>query len=138
MPKKLFTKGNRAACANKGKPKLTGRTLALLTLDSILKEAQSRDKLTTALRAHLNRNPLAFFKDVVMPLIPKSALERVEADARGEDAARQRVDVLLEAKGAAARALEHVGQTELSEAVCKSIDSLSDDNAVNEVVIELS
>jgi hypothetical protein len=138
MPKKLFQKGNKAACVNKGRPKLTGRTLALLTLDSVLAEANCREKIAKALLAYLNKNPLAFFKELVVPLIPKSAIERIEADARGENSIAQRSEFVFEAKLALTRALGRVGHSHLAESLCKSLEPLGDPEDATEVVIDVS
>lgn len=59
-----------------GRPKGScgGRTLALRALDELLDEEATLDELKRALRDHLHRNPIRFFRDIVMPLLPRRAV----------------------------------------------------------------
>ncbi len=56
----------------KGSP--AGRTRALLVLDEMLGEVDNRETLRAAMQAAFDKNPLKFFRQVVIPLLPKTAL----------------------------------------------------------------
>ena len=63
-----------------GRPKgsLSGRRQALALLDEILGEEDSKRAMRDALRQHLQKNPVAFFRQLVMPLLPSEAKIEVE------------------------------------------------------------
>ena len=65
-----------------GRPKGSygGRIQALQLLDKILGKRTSQRGLTAALEAELKKNPLGFFKTIVMPLLPKESKLSVEND----------------------------------------------------------
>ena len=52
------------------KGRLGGRALALRLLDEILAEDEVQEHMADALRAAVMKDPLKFFKQIVMPLIP--------------------------------------------------------------------
>ena len=56
-----------------GRPKgsVGGRARALMLLDSILAEEGSQEALCAAMREHLQRDPMKFFRQIVMPLLPQ-------------------------------------------------------------------
>ena len=62
--------------AGPGRPKGSpaGRTRALLVLDEMLGEVDNRETLRAAMQAAFDKNPLKFFRQVVIPLLPKTAL----------------------------------------------------------------
>jgi len=63
----------RPGCApGPGRPagSVSGRREALRVLDSVLADADIQATLETAIRAAFNKNPVAFFKSIVMPLLP--------------------------------------------------------------------
>ena len=57
-----------------------GRMLALQLLDGILGRRVSKRTLNAALAKELKEHPLAFFKTIVMPLLPKESKLAVETD----------------------------------------------------------
>ena len=64
-----------------GRPKGTpaGRTRALLALDAMLAEEATLETLSAAFKAELNKNPVRFFRRIVMPLLPKTSLALTES-----------------------------------------------------------
>ena len=66
--------------AGPGRPKGSpaGRTRALLVLDELLGEADNRDTLRASMQAAFDKNPLKFFRQVVIPLLPKTSLAITE------------------------------------------------------------
>lgn len=71
--------GNRFVAGN-SEPR--GRRAVLAWLDEILAEEGSKAKLKKALRDHLDKHPIKFFREIIMPLLPKEA--RVEMAAQGK------------------------------------------------------
>ena len=66
----------RPGCAaGPGRPagSVSGRREALRVLDSVLADADIQATLETAIRAAFNKNPIAFFKTIVMPLLPQES-----------------------------------------------------------------
>ena len=65
-----------------GRPRgsVGGRMQALMLLDKILGKRKSQRGLTEALEKELERDALAFFKTIVMPLLPKESKLAVEND----------------------------------------------------------
>ena len=57
---------------------VSGRRQALALLDEILGEEESKRAMRDALRHHLQKNPVAFFRQLVMPLLPSEAKIEVE------------------------------------------------------------
>jgi hypothetical protein len=49
---------------------LGGRALALKTLDVMLGKETNQENLMNALQAHFDDDPVRFFKQIVMPLLP--------------------------------------------------------------------
>ena len=66
----------------RGRPKgsCSGRMKALSALDGILAQDGSKRTLAQALKDEFTANPVKFFKDFVMPLLPKEAKVVVEQD----------------------------------------------------------
>lgn len=77
---KKFLPGNKLACG-KGNG-VRGRTRALALLDEVLMEEDSARKIKEALRGYLDKHPIKFFREIVMPLLPKEA--KVEMQAQGQ------------------------------------------------------
>jgi hypothetical protein len=57
----------------KGRPK-SGRALALDVLDELLSETKVRKRIKADLRLAIMMNGFEFFKDIIMPLVPKQHL----------------------------------------------------------------
>ena len=47
-----------------------GRALALKTLDVMLGKDRNQENLMNALQAHFDADPVRFFKQIIMPLLP--------------------------------------------------------------------
>jgi hypothetical protein len=122
MPKKLFQKGNKAACVNKGKPKHTGRTQAICLIDAVLAKPQNQKRVQAALEAHLHKDPIRFLKEVVMQLVPKSTLDRLETDAAQAMALEEKETLVCQVKNCVAAALGNMSHSALVEPVCSAID----------------
>jgi len=56
-----------------GRPKgsVGGRARALMLLDSILAEEENQKLLGDAIRASIQKNPMLFFRQIIMPLMPR-------------------------------------------------------------------
>ena len=48
-----------------------GRKQALQVLDKMLSKAENKEKLMVALQENFDANPFKFFKEIVIPLLPK-------------------------------------------------------------------
>jgi hypothetical protein len=72
MSRKLFD----GSTPGPGRPKgsVSGRTRALQILDEILEEAENQEAMREALTGMLRRDPVRFFRDIVMPLLPRHAV----------------------------------------------------------------
>ena len=55
-----------------GRPKgrVGGRAMALQTLDAMLGEERNQENLRHALQANFDNDPVKFFKQIIMPLLP--------------------------------------------------------------------
>ena len=72
----------RFVAGNKGGPGMPighkcGRARALATLDSLFEEEGTQARLKEALREAFEKNPVKFFRQILMPLMPQSAAEMV-------------------------------------------------------------
>lgn len=56
-----------------------GRSAALHELDVMLADADNLKALRAAFQERFSRNPFKFFKDVVMPLLPKHAVSQLSS-----------------------------------------------------------
>lgn len=61
---------------------LGGRSAALRELDAMLAKAENLRVLREALEKDFRKNPMRFFKDVVMPLLPKQAVSQLNSGDR--------------------------------------------------------
>lgn len=85
---------NTATGTVPGDKKVNGRRLVLQMLDSLLAEAQNIRTLRDAFQTRLDQEPLSFFKEIVMPTMPK---DMAAVDDTGEDAG-QTVVIQLQPK----------------------------------------
>ena len=60
-----------------------GRKASIDVLDEMLAETGNREKLRKALQREFDRSPVAFFRRIIMPLLPKTALLGI-VDGGGE------------------------------------------------------
>ena len=74
-----FEKGNKIAT---GRPKgaVSGRTKVLQTLDRILAEQKTQEKIAAFYEDKINEDLHVFLKDHVYPFIPKEAKLTLESD----------------------------------------------------------
>ena len=79
-PKTAFGIG-RPPQSRKGQ--VGGRAAALQWIDSITKEADCAKAIKDALRKEAMTRPLRYFKDILMPLVPKEMLLRIGAEQGG-------------------------------------------------------
>ena len=77
----LFKPGNVANPVGGRKRPIGGRTAALLVLDQIIGKRKNKVVLGEAIQEAFTKDPLGFFKSVIMPLIPKEAKLAVEAES---------------------------------------------------------
>ena len=77
--------GAPPACRPKGA--LGGRALALKTLDVMLGKERNQENLMNALQAHFDADPVRFFKQIVMPLLPTEVKMRL-SEERGAQLVR--------------------------------------------------
>ena len=65
-----FKKGHDARRNTNGRPQC-GKSKALALVDSICNKAKNLTKLKQAMQAEFDKDPLAFFQNIVVPLTPK-------------------------------------------------------------------
>ncbi len=65
-----------------GRPKgsVGGRVLALTSLDKLLARRKNQRALIAALEKDMQRDPVRFFKTVIMPLLPKESKLSIDHD----------------------------------------------------------
>ena len=73
-----FIPGQSGNPAGSNKGPRSGRMLALAELDSMLKDARVMVTLREGLQKALERDPVWFFRRVIMPLLPKEATLSLE------------------------------------------------------------
>lgn len=76
-----FLPGKQPKVKKVGHP-ISGRAQALRELDEMLLKGRSCAILSEALQDELKRDPIGFFKTIVMPLIPRESLLRLESGER--------------------------------------------------------
>ena len=64
-----------------GRP-ISGRAQALRELDEMLAKGKNKTVLSKALEVALRDDPVDFFRVIIMPLIPKESLVRLESGER--------------------------------------------------------
>lgn len=65
-----FLPGTRGPVAPT-KGRLGGRAQALKTLDRVMAKEKNQENLANALQAHFDEDPIRFFKQIIMPLLPQ-------------------------------------------------------------------
>jgi hypothetical protein len=88
-PPHQFQPGMCANPAGRGKGNVGGRAQALLLLDSLMAEEGNKAKLRDAMQANFNANPMRFFRQIIMPLLPRDVMLKM-----GEDGAVKWVNLL--------------------------------------------
>ena len=69
----MFQPGQSGNPAGKPKGCVGGRSRALKVLDDMLAKEENLAALEAALQTELHKNPLRFFRTIVMPLLPRDA-----------------------------------------------------------------
>ena len=99
-----------------GRPKgsLGGRALALRTLDDVIRKDRNQENLAHAFQAEFDRDPIKFFKQIIMPLLPQDVKIKL-----GEEGAIQWVSLstMFPMKGSAPSTEPGIGVSESSVAV---------------------
>jgi hypothetical protein len=75
-----FQPGQSGNPTGKKKGTRSGRMQALGELDSLLNEAGALETLREGLQKALERDPVWFFRRIIMPLLPKEASLQIEND----------------------------------------------------------
>ncbi|WP_246044430.1 DUF5681 domain-containing protein [Pontiella sulfatireligans] len=75
-----FQPGQSGNPAGRPKGQKSGRMQALGELDAILKDAGTLETLREGLQKSLERDPVWFFRRIIMPLLPKEASLQIEND----------------------------------------------------------
>jgi len=75
-----FQPGQSGNPAGKPKGTVSGRTQLVKALDRMLKDEANQQALLNGLEASLQKDPVWFFRRIVMPLLPKEATLNVEHD----------------------------------------------------------
>lgn len=73
-----FLPGQSGNPAGRPKGAATGRMLALDTLDGMLSDETTLETLSDGLQKALERDPVWFFRRIIMPLLPKEATLSLE------------------------------------------------------------
>ena len=85
----LFQPGNTLNPAGRPKGSIGGRAHALMILDSVMAEEHNKAKLRAAIQAEFDKEPMRFFRQIIMPLLPQDVRLRM-----GEEGAIQWVSLL--------------------------------------------
>ena len=75
-----FQPGQSGNPAGRPKGTKTGRLHALGELDALLSEEEARETLRKGFQKALERDPVWFFRRIIMPLLPKEATLSFEND----------------------------------------------------------
>ena len=76
-----FQPGQSGNPAGRPKGSYGGRIKALAALDKMLGRKKSQDALVKALQLEFDKDPVRFFKTIVMPLLPKES--KLQLDREG-------------------------------------------------------
>ena len=69
-----FQPGESGNPAGRPRGSCSGRSLALKALDDMLAEESTLAVLKEAMTDYLHKNPIRFFMEIIMPLLPKQAI----------------------------------------------------------------
>ena len=74
--------GRFAGTPGPGRPKgsVSGRTMALNLLDRLMAEESTQERLADALREYFEADPVRFFKQIIMPLLPSEAVHKIQQE----------------------------------------------------------
>ena len=68
-----FQAGQSGNASGRPKGSYGGRIKALAALDRMLSQRANREVLVEAMQKSFRRDPMAFFRSVIMPLLPKES-----------------------------------------------------------------
>ncbi len=69
-----FQSGHNSPGPGRPRGSVSGRARALQLLDTIMAEEENLERLRVAMQASLEANPMRFFRQIIMPLIPKDVV----------------------------------------------------------------
>ncbi len=69
-----FQSGHNSPGPGRPKGSVSGRARALQILDALMAEEANLERLRAAMQASLEANPMRFFRQIIMPLIPKDVV----------------------------------------------------------------
>jgi hypothetical protein len=55
--------------------------MALNLLDRVLAEESTQERLAAALREYFEADPVRFFRQIIMPLLPSEAVHKIQQDS---------------------------------------------------------
>ena len=76
----MFTPGESGNPRGRPKGSCGGRARALAVLDKLLGKKRSEAALMKALEQEFEKDPVRFFKTIVMPLLPKESKLNIDRD----------------------------------------------------------
>jgi len=78
---KLFEPGVCPNPSGRGKGNYGGRLKALHSLDKMMSKPENLERLECALEEDFLKNPIKFFKSIIMPLLPKESKLELDTDS---------------------------------------------------------
>ena len=69
-----FQSGHNSPGPGRPRGSVSGRARALQILDALMAEEANLERLRAAMQASLEANPMRFFRQIIMPLIPKDVV----------------------------------------------------------------
>ena len=70
----LFEPGNAMNLGGRPKGSVGGRAQALMVLDALMADDRNKNKLRSAMQASFDQNPMRFFRQIIMPLLPRDVM----------------------------------------------------------------
>ena len=74
-----YQPGHRNPGPGRPKGSVSGRARALQVLDELLSQDDNQEQLRAALDSLFKRDPVRFFRNIVMPLLPRHAVMTMES-----------------------------------------------------------
>ena len=75
-----FVPGKSGNPRGRGKGSVSGRTATVAAMDRMLKRAKNMEMFEDEMEAEFRKDVMKFFKDYIMPLLPKEAKIEVASD----------------------------------------------------------
>ena len=70
----LFQPDNSMNLGGRPKGSVGGRAQALMVLDALMADDRNKTKLRSAMQASFDQNPMRFFRQIIMPLLPRDVM----------------------------------------------------------------